>query len=118
MKIYGSVIILAANDTVDARILYASKRRMENMKILLNNIKSKLKPIDRHLPKLDLYTEDELNNLYKLTEKHKKSDSGTFYNECEDFLSSKDIQKYGNKKIITMGKEEIQYNDLDDDSKF
>lgn len=116
-KSMGSVIILAANDTVDARILYASKRRMENMKILLNNIKSKLKPIDRDLPKLDLYTEDELNNLYKVTEKQKKSDSGTLYNEYEDFLSSKYIQKHGNKRIITMKKEEIQHNDLDEDSK-
>ncbi|MDX1371358.1 MAG: helicase-related protein, partial [Nitrososphaeraceae archaeon] len=116
-KSMGSVIILAAKDTVDARIIYASKRRMENMKILLNNIKSKLKPIDRNVPNPEPYTKDELNNLYKLTEKQQKSDSDAFYNGYEDFSSSKYLEQYGSTKIITK-KKEIQNNELDDNSNF
>ncbi|MDR4510646.1 MAG: DEAD/DEAH box helicase [Nitrososphaeraceae archaeon] len=58
-KSMGSVIILAAKNTVDERIIYANKRRIENMKRLLNNIKIKLEPRDRYLPKPDPYTEDE-----------------------------------------------------------
>lgn len=117
-KSMGSVIILAAKDTVDARIRYANKRRIENMKRLLNNIKTKLESRDRYLPKPDPYTEDELNNLYKLIEKQKKTDSETFYNEFENFSSSKYLEKYDNKKsTIIKKKKEIQYNELDDDSK-
>jgi len=116
-KSMGSVIILAAKNTVDERIIYANKRRIENMKRLLNSIKIKLEPRDRYLPKPDPYTEDELSNLYKLIEKQKKSNSDTFYNEYEDFSSSKYLEKYGNTKNMTYKKKEIPHNGLDDDSK-
>jgi ERCC4-related helicase len=43
----GSVIILAAKDTIDERYLNASKRRMEKMNQTLRTVSSILKPIER-----------------------------------------------------------------------
>lgn len=43
----GSVIILAAKDTIDERYLNASKRRMERMNQTLHTVNSILKPIKR-----------------------------------------------------------------------
>ena len=43
----GSVIILAAKDTIDERYLDASKRRMERMNQTLRTVDSILKPIER-----------------------------------------------------------------------
>jgi ERCC4-related helicase len=43
----GSVIILAAKDTIDERYLNASKRRMEKMNQTLRTVSSVLKPIER-----------------------------------------------------------------------
>ena len=42
-KSSGSVVILAAKDTIDERYLYASKRRMEKMKQILSTISMTLK---------------------------------------------------------------------------
>ena len=44
-KSSGNVIILAAKDTVDMRILFASKRRIEKMKTIFNSMKTILNPI-------------------------------------------------------------------------
>ncbi|HEX5185570.1 MAG TPA: helicase-related protein [Nitrososphaeraceae archaeon] len=49
-KSSGNVIILACRDTVDMRILYASKRRIEKMKTIFNSMKTILKPIPRIAP--------------------------------------------------------------------
>jgi ERCC4-related helicase len=46
-KSSGSVIILAAKDTIDERYLYASKRRIEKMKQILSSISLRLNPIQR-----------------------------------------------------------------------
>jgi ERCC4-related helicase len=43
----GSVIILAAKDTIDERYLNASKRRMEKMNQTLSTVSSVLKPMER-----------------------------------------------------------------------
>ena len=43
----GSVIILAAKDTIDERYLNASKRRMERMNQTLRTVNSILKPVER-----------------------------------------------------------------------
>ena len=43
----GSVIILAAKDTIDERYLNASKRRIEKMNQTLRTVNSILKPIER-----------------------------------------------------------------------
>jgi ERCC4-related helicase len=43
----GSVIILAAKDTIDERYLNASKRRMERMNQTLRTVNSILKPMER-----------------------------------------------------------------------
>src|SRR5919106_370181 len=43
----GSVIILAAKDTIDERYLNASKRRMERMNQTIRTVNSILKPVER-----------------------------------------------------------------------
>jgi ERCC4-related helicase len=63
-KSSGNVIILAAKDTVDMRILYSSKRRIEKMKTIFNSMKTILKPIPRKAhPPYDPITELELVDL-------------------------------------------------------
>jgi ERCC4-related helicase len=63
-KSSGNVIILAAKDTVDMRILYTSKRRIEKMKTIFNSMKTILKPISRIAPPpYDPLTELELADL-------------------------------------------------------
>jgi len=70
-KSSGNVIILASRDTVDMRILYASKRRIEKMKTIFNSMKTILKPIPRITPppydpltKLELaYIDTNIKNI-------------------------------------------------------
>ena len=63
-KSSGNVIILASKDTVDMRILYASKRRIEKMKTIFDSMKTILKPIPRIVPPLyNPLTELELADL-------------------------------------------------------
>ena len=62
----GSVIILAAKDSIDERHLNASKRRIEKMNQILNTIKSVLKSINRTTsptPILDLMTNEEISAM-------------------------------------------------------
>jgi ERCC4-related helicase len=59
-KSSGNVIILASKDTVDMRIIYASKRRIEKMKTIFNSMKTILKPILRNTPSYDPLTKSEL----------------------------------------------------------
>ncbi len=73
-KSTGNVIILASKDTVDMRILYANKRRIEKMKTIFNSMKTILKPIPRIVPPpYDPLTELELadldNNLKNIEQK-------------------------------------------------
>jgi Fanconi anemia group M protein len=60
----GSVIILAAKDTIDERYLNASKRRMEKMNQALRTVNSILKPMKRiasFIP--DLMTAEEISSI-------------------------------------------------------
>ena len=62
----GSVIILAAKDSIDERHLNASKRRIEKMNQILDTIKSVLKSINRTTsptPILDLMTNEEISAM-------------------------------------------------------
>jgi superfamily II DNA/RNA helicase len=62
----GSVIILAAKDTIDERHLNASKRRIEKMNQTLSTINSVLKSIKRtasSTPILDLMTNEEISTM-------------------------------------------------------
>ena len=62
----GSVIILAAKDTIDERHLNASKRRIEKMNQTLSTINSLLKSMKRtasSAPILDLMTNEELSAI-------------------------------------------------------
>ncbi|MFB5599872.1 MAG: helicase-related protein [Nitrososphaeraceae archaeon] len=94
-KSSGNVIILASKDTVDMRILYASKRRIEKMKTIFNSVKTILKPVARNAPpKYDPMTELELadlennliNNIRQKTFKFNKKElesTGTDENKIE-----------------------------------
>ena len=62
-KSSGSVIILAAKDTIDERYLYASKRRMEKMKQILSTIHMTLKPVQRADILADPMTADEISSF-------------------------------------------------------
>jgi ERCC4-related helicase len=62
----GSVIILAAKDTIDERYLNASKRRIEKMNRTLSTIKSVLKSINRitsFTPIPDVMTSEEISAM-------------------------------------------------------
>jgi ERCC4-related helicase len=62
----GSVIILAAKDTIDERHLNASKRRMEKMNQTLSTIESALKSVNRtssSTPILDIMTDEEIYSM-------------------------------------------------------
>ena len=62
-KSSGSVIILAAKDTIDERYLYASKRRMEKMKQILSTVNMTLKPVQRADILADPMTADEISSF-------------------------------------------------------
>jgi Fanconi anemia group M protein len=60
----GSVIILAAKDTIDKRYLNASKRRIEKMNQTLRNINSILKPMERTASFIpDPMTAEEISSI-------------------------------------------------------
>lgn len=62
-KAAGSVVILAANDTIDTRHLYASKRRVERMKESLSSINAVLTPVKRAFLEPNPMTAEELAAL-------------------------------------------------------
>lgn len=62
-KAAGSVVILAANDTIDTRHLYASKRRVEKMKESLSSINAVLTPVKRAFLEPNPMTAEELAAL-------------------------------------------------------
>jgi ERCC4-related helicase len=64
-KSSGNVIILAAKDTVDMRILFANKRRIEKMKTIFTTMKTILTPISRVPIPYNRLTELELADLDK-----------------------------------------------------
>lgn len=60
----GSVIILAAKDTIDERYLNASKRRIEKMNQTLRTINSILKPMERTASFIpDTMTDEEISSI-------------------------------------------------------
>jgi len=62
-KSSGSVVILAAKDTIDERYLYASKRGMEKMKQILSSINMTLKPVQIADMHVDPMTDDEISSF-------------------------------------------------------
>ena len=64
-KSSGNVIILAAKDTVDMRILFANKRRIEKMKTIFNTMKTILTPTSRVPIPYNRLTELELADIDK-----------------------------------------------------
>jgi ERCC4-related helicase len=62
-KSAGSVVILAAKDTIDERYLYASKRRTEKMKEILSSIGPTLRPIQRTDVLANPMTADEISSF-------------------------------------------------------
>lgn len=66
----GSVIILAAKDTIDERHLNASKRRIEKMNKTLDTVNSILKPMERSASFIpDPMTIDEISSIEASREK-------------------------------------------------
>jgi len=64
----GSVIILAAKETIDERNLHASKRRIQKMKQTLSSLLTSLKPIIRNSLSTDPLTSDDISSLDKTIE--------------------------------------------------
>src|SRR6266487_190376 len=64
----GSVIILAAKETIDERNLHASKRRIQKMKQMLSSLLTSLKPIIRNSLSTDPLTSDDISSLDKTIE--------------------------------------------------
>jgi ERCC4-related helicase len=62
-KSAGSVVILAAKDTIDEQYLYASKRRTEKMKEILSSVSPTLKPIQRTDVLTNPMTADEVSSF-------------------------------------------------------
>ena len=62
-KSSGSVIILAAKDTIDERYLYASNRRMGKMKQILSGVAMTLKPVHRAAIQTCPMTADEISSF-------------------------------------------------------
>jgi len=105
-KSSGSVIILASKDTVDMRILYASKRRIEKMKTIFNSMKTILKPIPRIAPtRYDTLTELELADLEynlknteqkELNKKESKSqvDDKDVFEKIKNMNEKKEVPKF------------------------
>ncbi len=97
-KSSGNVIILAAKDTVDMRILFASKRRIEKMKTIFKSMKTILNPISRVSAPYNRLTELELVNLDKnLNIKQKKLNEKELKYEDNE---RKIIEKIKTKKEI------------------
>jgi len=64
----GSVIILAAKETIDERNLHASKRRIQKMKQTLSSLLTSLKPIIRNSLSANPLTSDDISSLDKTIE--------------------------------------------------
>lgn len=101
-KSAGSVIILAANNTIDIRFLQASKRKVEKMRLLLNSVKLILKPAYRIPPPLNKMSDDEIKLLDRLI-----SNKNSFQDEDDEIKTSgkdkfkverKDSKKSGSPK--------------------
>ena len=105
-KSSGNVIILAAKDTVDMRILFANKRRIEKMKTIFNSMKTILKPIPRIAPtRYDTLTELELADLEynlknteqkELNKKESKSqvDDKDVFEKIKNMNEKKEVPKF------------------------
>jgi ERCC4-related helicase len=68
-KAAGSVVILAANNTVDTRYHHASQKRIESMKRYLNSINTTLKSINRTPFQSDPMTPEDLSVIGRRQER-------------------------------------------------
>jgi ERCC4-related helicase len=62
-KTAGSVVILAARDTIDERYLNASKRRVQKMKQVLSSVDAELKPVNRNILPANPMKDEEMELL-------------------------------------------------------
>jgi ERCC4-related helicase len=91
----GMVIILAMKDSVDARYLNASSRRVEKMKDSLTSIKTTIRPLQRRVQlQLDPMTSNELSILNKRNKRFEDLLSETVRLEVgQGILPEKDVNK-------------------------
>lgn len=68
-KSAGTVMILAAKETIDERHLNASKRRVQKMKQILSTLSTTLKPFKRNILAPNPMTAEELNVIDNVIEK-------------------------------------------------
>src|SRR4029078_8902285 len=68
-KSAGTVMILAAKETIDERYLNASKRRVQKMKQILSSLSTTLKPFKRNILAPNPMTAEELNVIDNAIEK-------------------------------------------------
>ncbi|HEY7111059.1 MAG TPA: helicase-related protein [Nitrososphaeraceae archaeon] len=69
-KTAGSVVILAAKDSIDERYLNASKRRVQKMKQVLSLVDTELKPANRSIISPSPMTDDEIELLHSTIRKN------------------------------------------------
>lgn len=106
-KSAGSVVILAAKDTIDERYLHGSKRRVQKMNQTLSSLSTSLKLIDRSHLSDNPMTTDDLSLIYneidrinqKLEVKTKKliDDKNTktsYVTSAKDIRSLRDKRKH------------------------
>src|SRR6478672_6127453 len=94
----GSVIILAANNTVDTRYHHASQKRIESMKRYLNLINTTLKSINRTPIESDPMTTEELSVIGRRQERLDENLYKTIQSELKKGrLTSSDAENRLNK---------------------
>ncbi len=97
-KSAGSVIILAANNTVDIRLLHASKRKVEKMRLLLNSIKLVLNPVYRTPPPINRMSNEEIRLLEGVITK-KNNQIDIVCDDCDDVSNKIKASEFDKPKI-------------------
>jgi ERCC4-related helicase len=97
-KAAGSVVILAANNTVDTRYHHASQKRIESMKRYLNLINTTLKSINRTPFQTNPMTPEELSEIGRRQERLDENLYKTIQSELKKGrLTSPDAENRLNK---------------------
>ena len=118
-KSSGSVVILAAKDTIDERYLYASKRRMEKMKQILSTISMTLKPVQRADILVDPMTADEISSFeFKRPELDKGVDKMLsspleIIKDADDLLPSPGSSNHSDRMRAAVDKENEKHKKRD-----
>jgi ERCC4-related helicase len=104
-KTAGSVVILAARDTIDERYLNASKRRVQKMKQVLSSVDAGLKPVNRYILPANPIKDEEMELLDSTIRRNdfrlrKEVESKLLLTSNDDITkaSISNVSKYMNQK--------------------